>query len=205
MTTIYFIRHSKPMKHTYLKNSDSLQLQNEKKILTVDGEKLAQEVSMNSEFDDIDKVYSSNYIRTISTAKYIADKNNLDMVIDEDLGERKIGITSWDEYPENFEIKQFNDFDYKLPKGESLSEVRDRLYESLINIINTNRDKRIVIVCHSTAMMALFSKWCEVSYDSEYKFNGKTFFNGKWNYCEIFKLEFSDNNNLVSIESIKSK
>ena len=52
MTTIYFIRHSKPMKHTYLKNSDSLQLQNEKKILTVDGEKLAQEVSMNSEFDE---------------------------------------------------------------------------------------------------------------------------------------------------------
>lgn len=33
MTTIYFMRHSKPMKHTYLKNSDSLQLQNEKKIL----------------------------------------------------------------------------------------------------------------------------------------------------------------------------
>ena len=87
------MRHSKPMKHTYLKNSDSLQLQNEKKILTIDGEKLAQEVSMNSEFNDIDKVYSSNYIRTISTAKYIADKNNLDIIIDEDLGERKIGIT----------------------------------------------------------------------------------------------------------------
>lgn len=203
MTTIYFMRHSKPMKHKYLNNSDSLQLQNEKKILTIDGEKLAQEVSMDSEFNDIDKVYSSNYIRTISTAKYIADKNNLDIVIDEDLGERKIGISSWDEYPENFEIKQFNDFNYKLPKGESLSEVRDRLYNSLINIINTNRDKKIVIVCHSTAMMALFSKWCEVSYDSEYRFNGKIFFDGKWNYCEIFKLEFDDNNNLFSIENIK--
>lgn len=44
MTTIYFMRHSKPMKHTYLKNSDSLQLQNEKKILTVDGENLLKKL-----------------------------------------------------------------------------------------------------------------------------------------------------------------
>ena len=29
------------------------------------------------------------------------------------------------------------------------------------------------------------------------------FFNGKWNYCETFKLEFDDNNNLVNIENIK--
>lgn len=205
MTTIYFIRHSKPMKHKYINNNDSLQLQNEKKILTIDGEELARKISLNDEFNNIDKVYSSNYIRTISTAKYIADKNNLDIIIDEDLGERKIGITSWNEYPENYEIKQFNDFDYKLQNGESLSEVRDRLYNSLINIINENKNKRIVLVCHSTAMMALFSKWCEISYDSKYRFKCKTFFDGKWNYCEVFKLEFDDNNTLISIKNIKSK
>lgn len=30
------------MKHKYINNNDSLQLQNEKKILTIDGEKLGQ-------------------------------------------------------------------------------------------------------------------------------------------------------------------
>ena len=203
MTTIYFIRHSKPMKHTYLKNSDSLQLQNEKKILTVDGEKLAEEVSMNSEFNDIDKVYSSNYIRTISTAKYIAEKNDVDILIDEDLGERKFGISSWDELPEDFEIKQFNDFNYKLPNGESLNEVKKRLYDALMRIIEAYEGKTVLIVCHSTAMMTLLSTWCDVSYDAEYSFNGKVFFDGNFDYCETFKLEFDDDNKVIDIKNIK--
>ena len=53
MTTIYLMRHSKPMKHIYLKNSDSLQIQNEKKILTIDGEKIAKKVSESNEFVNI--------------------------------------------------------------------------------------------------------------------------------------------------------
>ena len=63
MTTVYLMRHSIPMKYKYLKNSDSLQLQNEKKILTIKGEELVKEVSLNKEFNGIDKVYSSNYVR----------------------------------------------------------------------------------------------------------------------------------------------
>ena len=51
-------------------------------------------------------------------------------------------------------------------------------------------------------MAALFSKWCEISYPSEYKFNGKVFFDGKFNYCETFKLIFDDDKNLVDIERL---
>lgn len=43
MTTIYFMRHSEAMKPQNINNTDSLQLQNEKWILTVNGENLILE------------------------------------------------------------------------------------------------------------------------------------------------------------------
>ena len=60
-----------------------------------------------------------------------------------------------------------------------------------------------MIVGHATALASLFSKWCEVSPIDSYKFDGKPFFDGKWNYLETFKLVFDDNNDLISIENIK--
>ena len=36
-----------------------------------------------------------------------------------------------------------------------------------------------------------------------FKFNQKEFFDGKWNFCETFKLIFDEDNNLVNIENIK--
>lgn len=42
MNTIYFMRHSEPLKPININNDDSLQVQNEKWGLTVSGEKLAE-------------------------------------------------------------------------------------------------------------------------------------------------------------------
>lgn len=199
MKTIYFMRHSEPLKPININNDDSLQVQNEKWGLTVSGEKLAEKKSQLNELANFDMVISSNYVRAISTAKYFT-KNKI--LIDENFGERKFGINSWDELPKDFGKKQFDDFNYKLPKGESINEVIEREYNSLINILNNYHDKKILIVGHSTALASLLSKWCEIDYTDGYKFNGKQFFDGKWNYCETFKLEFDDNNDLISIETI---
>lgn len=199
MNTIYFMRHSEPLKPININNDDSLQVQNEKWGLTVSGEKLAEKKSQLNELANFDKVISSNYVRAISTAKYFTKDK---ILIDENFGERKFGINSWDELPKDFGKKQFDDFNYKLPKGESINEVIEREYNSLINILNNYHDKKILIVGHSTALASLLSKWCEIDYTDGYKFNGKQFFDGKWNYCETFKLEFDDNNDLISIETI---
>lgn len=90
-TYIYLIRHSEQLK---LKNQKDLskdsQINNEKIILSIDGEKKAEEISKLAELKNIDNIYSSNYVRAISTAKYIAFQNNLDIIIDENLGERKL-------------------------------------------------------------------------------------------------------------------
>ena len=157
-------------------------------------------MSRLSELANFDIVISSNYVRAISTAKYFTKDK---LFVDENFGERKFGINRWDELPKDFEKKQFDDFNYKLPNGESINEVIDREYISLINIFNSCYDKKVLIVGHSTALAALFSRWCEIDYTGDYKLRGKTFFDGKWEYCETFKLEFDDDHNLINIENIK--
>lgn len=110
----------------------------------------------------------------------------------------KFGINNWNDLPKDFGKRQFNYFNYKLPNGESINEE----YNSLINILNNYYDKKVLIVGHSTALASLFSKWCDIDYTGSYKFNGKQIFDGKWNYCEAFKLQFDDTNDLNSIETI---
>lgn len=207
MTIVYLVRHSKPLKVNNNHTKDSLQIQNEKKILSSEGEALAEKHFSNEIFNNIDCVYSSNYIRAISTAKYVAEKNNIEINIIDDLGERKFGINTWDELPNNFERKQFLDEDYKIVGGESQREVRKRMKSAIMQILNENREKKIVIVSHGTAISFLLKEWCDIELVEEklqYNFNGKNIFNGYLNYCETFKLEFDNDYNLISIKNINT-
>lgn len=203
MKTIYFIRHSKPGNCSLIYRNSSIQKKNEKKKLTKEGKIIAQRLFSRHELDYIEEIYSSNYLRAYQTAKILAKRLKLKVNIVTDFGERKVGIKSWDEYPKDFETRQFNDNDYKLDNGESLNEVRERELKALNNILNKSKANNIAIVFHSTAMMTLLKTWCNVSYDSDYYFNNKVFFDGKWKYCETFKLEFDDGNNLMNIKNIR--
>ncbi len=90
-TIIYLIRHSEQLK---LKgknfSNDSSQIKNEKIPLSINGEILAQNLSNIEELKNIDVLFSSNYVRAISTAKYIAEKNNIEINIDERLRRTQI-------------------------------------------------------------------------------------------------------------------
>lgn len=204
MTIVYLMRHGEPFKvHRGIEIvDDDLLISNKKSPLSIKGEKLAEEISNYSEFNNIDVVWASDYVRAMSTAKYFAYNNNLKVNISHNLGERKHGVKSWDELPKNFEIYQFEDDHYKIGDGESRKEAQERIYNELMRIIKENKNKRILIVGHSTAFAFLLGKWCEISYDSNYKFNNKVFFDGKWDYLETFKLEFDESYNLVSIKNL---
>lgn len=206
MTTIYLIRHSKPLKVNNEFNNDNLQIQNEKSSLSIEGENIAKEKLNNKEFDNIDILFSSNYVRAIQTAKYLSAKNNIEINIISDLGERKFGINSWNELPENFERKQFLDENYKIGNGESQKEVRDRMYSTIMKILDKNKNKKIAIVSHSTAISYLLKNWCDIQVVEDklrYSFNEKTILDGYFTYCETFKLDFDDDNKIVNIENIK--
>ncbi len=203
-TIIYLIRHSEPFKiHMGTKiTNESLLQENEKTPLSIKGEKMAEKLSKNPEFKNLSCVWSSNYVRAMSTAKYFAEVNNLKVNIDERLNERIQGVASYDKLPADFEEKQINDADYKIENGESQKEVQNRLYKSLIDIINQNKGKRIAIVSHATAITFLLKKWCDIQYPHKYFFKN-LFFDGNWHYLETFKLIFDENNILISIDHIK--
>ena len=205
MKTIYLIRHSKTLKVNNTFNNDDLQIQNEKYSLSIEGEQIAQDKLNKDELNNIDTIYSSNYVRTIQTAKYIAYNNNLEINIDSDLGERKFGINNWNELPQNFERNQLLDENYKIGNGESRKEVTDRMYNSILRILNDNKGKKIAIISHGTAMTFLLSKWCNIEYINNklrYSFQKKLLLEGYIDNCDCFKLEFDDNNNLINIENI---
>lgn len=102
------MRHSEALKPKNIYNSDSLQLQNEKWILTINGDNIAKEKRQLEEFKNFDCVFSSNYVRAISTAKFFTDN---EVIIDERFGERRFGISDWSELPSDFGEKQFDNFD----------------------------------------------------------------------------------------------
>lgn len=87
-TIVYLIRHSKQCRDCY--NFGNIQSENEKIILSVEGEKEAEELSNNPELLNIDQLWSSSYSRAIGTAKYIAKKNNILINIDKRLNERRL-------------------------------------------------------------------------------------------------------------------
>lgn len=194
-TTIYLIRHSEPMKRKPIQfnNNDSLQIWNEKAPLSVTGEKKAEYLSKSEEMKNIDVVISSNYVRAISTAKYIAEENNLDLYIDESFSERKHEVKSWEELPENFEYRQMIEPDFKVGNGENQIEVANRMYNSLLNVLRENEGKKIAIVSHATAISFLLILLGEFTKEG-IVVNNKTIIdkNFKWNAPEVFKLEFED-------------
>lgn len=205
MTSIYLVRHSEIIKKQLgtIDSDEDFYTSNKKTVLSVDGEKLAEKVSLMDEFNNLDVIWSSSFSRAISTAKYFANKNNLLVNVTDGFNERRHGIKSLNELPSDFEIHQFNDFDYKIGDGESRRETLERMYTSLMKVINEYKDKRILIVTHSTSIMYLLGNWCNVTYGGDYKFNDKIFFDGKWNYCQTFKLEFDDDFTLLNVETIK--
>jgi len=203
-TTIYLIRHSAPFKvHRGNVNvSESILIENEKSPLSINGEKIAEKWATNVEFNALDVVYSSNYVRAMSTAKYFAHNNNLKVNIDERFNERIHGVDSWEELPKNFESNQFEDENYKVGFGESQKDVQTRMYSALVEVMKNYKGKRIAIISHSTAIAFLLKMFSDVQYTGDYSYKENKYFDGKWDYVETFKLEFDENNVLVKIANI---
>ena len=203
MTTIYLMRHSialKNINNDY--NNDSLQLQNEKMPLSIEGEELASNISKEEELQSIDVVISSNYVRAMSTAKYISNANNVNLIVNSAFGERRFGINSWDELPTDFGLRQNNDENYKVGDGESQKEVRERVYRALIDVIDEYKDKRVVIVSHGSAILWLLKQWCDIDLKNKcIIFNDKLILYDNIFNCTTFKLEFDDKK-LVNIEKV---
>lgn len=207
-TVVYLIRHSEATPKNNLKNisiHDSKQILNEKSFLSVSGEKRAEELSKMEELQNIDAVYSSSYVRSLETAKYIALENNTIINIDDRLNERKIGDMGDMDWREFYRL-QMKDFDFKLSGGESINQVKKRMVAAMKNILMFETGNRVAVVSHSTALTCLLSAWCETgrNYNGEIilSYNGESIIDGSFTAPMIFKVIF-DGMNVLSIELVE--
>lgn len=158
-------------------------------------------------FKNIDVIYSSSYIRTLATAKYLAVKLDKEINIDNRFGERKFGIDETSPLPDNFFTKQWTDFDYKNGDGESINEVTKRTNEALNEILEKEEGKQVFISCHGTAMAAMFRNYLDIVRNDEkqvleFYYKQEKVFSGLYDAPELFKLVF-EGKKLVLFENIK--
>ena len=196
-TLIYLIRHAQPItiEIKNVNNNDDCQIQNEKQVLSLKGEKQALELSKKDIFKNIDSVYSSKYVRAIETAKYIASENNIPILIDERLGERKVGV---EEKSKEFWLEQMYNENIKAIGGENQKEVRKRMIESIEDILKNEKGKKVAVVTHATAMTFLLMNWCKLENaildgkKRKLSFNNKIVIDDSFNTPEVFELVFDD-------------
>ena len=206
-TIVYLIRHSEKLDIQYIDryyNNENYQITREKRILSAEGERKASILSKQKEFSDVDVIYSSSYVRTIQTAKYLAERLDKKIHVDRNLNERKYGNP---QYAQDITLKQYYDEKIKNIEGESRKEVTDRMYKAFMNIIKDNKGKKIAIFSHGASIVFLLMKWCELVYvDNEkkkcLKFNEKVVINKKIGAPEFFKIIIDDKQNIKDIENL---
>ena len=163
MTTIYLIRHSiKEKNYGIFDSNDDSQIKNEKTILSVDGEKMAEQLSKHKELQNIDEIWASNYVRAIQTAKYISKNNNIDLNVSTAFDERHYGKWSKDEVKEEFWFNQFLNKNLKNIDGESQIDVQNRMDKKIKEIICNKENKRVAIVCHNACILFYLLKYCNL-------------------------------------------
>ncbi len=144
MTTIYFVRHCQ----SNFDNKDDRTRELTRKGLIERKNIIDFLVDKN-----IDIIFSSPYKRCLDTIKPFAEVLDLPINQIENLKERKIG--KWIENFNDYAIKQWNDFNYKIENGESLSEVQNRNIIEITSILQKNSGKNIVISTHGTAFSTI--------------------------------------------------
>ena len=141
--------------------------------------------------ETIDHVISSPYRRAIQTVEGIARYINKEIEIVDDFKERLLS----QEPVENFSLaiaKVWEDFDFSWEGGESGNIAQKRGVHAVLQVLENNAGKNIVIGTHGNIMVLIMNY-----FDSSYGFE----FWRKLEMPDIYKLSF-DQKKLVHVKRI---
>ena len=144
MTTIYFVRHAEP---------DSRVHDDRVRPLTPKGMRDAGLVTDYLKDKGVGVILSSPFQRAADTVRGLAGHLGLPIQLVEDFREREVG--AWVEDFAQYARQQWDDFDYRLPGGESLREVQERNVSALNRVLAQYPDQTIVVGSHGTAISTL--------------------------------------------------
>ena len=144
-TQVYFVRHAQP---EYMWKDDRT------RPLTDEGREDSKMVLDFLKDKAVDVFYCSSYKRSLDTIKDTAAFYGKEIITDERLREREKGVNG--NTHEMFE-KRWADHDYHEENGESINMVQKRNIAALGEILTGNKDKKIVIGTHGTALSAILN------------------------------------------------
>lgn len=145
MTCIYFVRHAEP---DFSVHDDMT------RPLTAKGLLDADRVKDFFSSVHVDAFYSSPYKRSIDTIKNAAALKGKEICPVSDFRERTVS-DAWIEDFNAFACRQWADYAYKLPHGESLLETEERNIRALSEVLKNHEGETIVIGSHGTAISTI--------------------------------------------------
>jgi len=185
MTTLYFIRHATPDRTIGVDATHPLSEKGQRDVALVTD--YLQDKSINT-------VLSSPFKRSYDTVAGFAKAAGLPIEVIEDFRERKVsdakvigGVIDYtNEEFVAYAKKCFEDFSYKLPGGECLTEVQARNIAALEEVLTRYEGKNIVVGTHGTALSTIilfydpsytFKEWMSMPmpWVAKMTFKGKTF------------------------------
>lgn len=166
---IVIVRHGQTMANVINDEGTSLYtgtLNNKLTSLTEQGKKQANILAENNIIKSIEKVYSSDLIRAIQTAKLA--KNGYELNLSQDLRERSLGIFEGKEMKDLLNSNEYNkyitdekfskfrmDFIQKAPNGENYTDVSIRC-KRFLDLLDFKDDITIGIFSHYHTIRCLF-------------------------------------------------
>ncbi len=180
MTRLFFVRHAQPQR-PWKGDQD--------RPLSAEGMQDAGRILEFFRNIPLDVVYSSPYKRSIDTIKSAAEYWHKEIHTDERLRRRGSGI---DGAGREMIQKRWEDLDYHEPGGESVRMVQQRNVAAVLEILEQNPDKTVMIGTHGTGVGSVLNYWepdfgCEdffriidwMPYILELDFEGKTYLGKK--------------------------
>lgn len=131
--------------------------------LTKEGIKQAKDVALKLKDEKIDKIYVSDLSRTKETAMYINKFHKKKLIENQDFKEINFGIFEGKTYEklqkdhkEELNLWQADWKNYRIPKGESLADMDNRVKKQINKIIKEDKGT-VLIVSHSGVIRSILS------------------------------------------------
>lgn len=119
------------------------------------GEAQAKEVANSLKDIDVAAIFSSPLLRTKLTAEYIDQWHSVEVVYDERLKERSLGV--WDglffnevegQYPEEYRSWKKDQAGFAPQGGETAYDLLARVKPVIVDLVDRFKGRTVVVVCH---------------------------------------------------------
>ena len=186
---IYLISNNALSNNLVFDNKLDIETKKQFRPLTVEGTELSQNLIL-TEFESL---YCSYDLSSIETSKFLANKKNVPINLDENLSDCAIGDLKKQSL-KMLSYFQEHDFDYKLEGGESLNDCGNRI-DNFINKIRKNKENA-AIVLPRRALFSYLLKYTDQGFNLDERLvlmlDDEVLMESVCDGIEIFKISSAD-------------